>query len=122
MANVFKNKTAANVSVSNTTIYQVADATKSVILGLVLSNKGTNTIKATVYLDSETNEAKVVGGSGVIEVNSNTTLLNGVSIPQNSTLEVFSGQKLNLQQQDKIILKSDTSDSLDAVLSFMEIT
>lgn len=122
MANVFKNKTAANVSVSNTTIYQVADATKSVILGLVLSNKGTSTIKATVYLDSETNEAKVVGGSGVIEVNANTTLLNGVTIPQNSTLEVFSGQKLNLQQQDKIILKSDTSDSLDAVLSFMEIT
>lgn len=114
MANIFKIKTKANLpSTSNTTIYTVPASTTAIVLGMVLTNKANNTIKGTVYLDTDTTDN---------ETNETVELLHEVTIPQNSTLEVFQGQKLVLQTTDVISAKCDSNTSLDFALSILELT
>ena len=50
------------------------------------------------------------------------TLLHGVPIPTNTTLEVMSGQKIVLQATDSLVLKSNSSNGVDVTMSLMEIT
>ena len=51
------------------------------------------------------------------------TLLHQVPIPENSTLEVFSGQKLVLQPTDTVLAESDLSGTgLDVALSILEVS
>tara|TARA_B100000287_G_scaffold370825_1_gene368481 strand:+ start:213 stop:557 length:345 start_codon:yes stop_codon:yes gene_type:complete len=111
MANVFKLKTKADILTSAETLYTAQANKTAVVLGLVLANKGTATVKATVTLESNTSDT---------ETNENVTLLHEVSLPVNSTLEFFSGQKLILQATDVMKVKSDTASSLDVTLSIME--
>ena len=114
MANTFKLKTKANVSVQ-TGIYTVPGSVNSVIvLGLILANKTSSAVSATVYLESDTLDS---------EQNENVTLLHQVPIPENSTLEVFSGQKLVLQPTDTVLAESDLSGTgLDVALSILEVS
>ena len=42
-------------------------------------------------------------------------------MPQNSTLEMFAGQKLVLQQTDAIKVLSSTASALDVTLSILEM-
>ena len=111
MANVFKLKTKNAILTSEETLYTAQASKTAVVLGLVLANKGTATVKATVTLESDTSDT---------ETNENVTLLHEVSLPINSTLEFFSGQKLILQATDVMKVKSDTASSLDVALSIME--
>lgn len=114
MANTFKLKTKADVSVQ-TGIYTVPGSVNSVIvLGLILANKTSSAVSATVYLESNTLDS---------EQNENVTLLHQVPIPENSTLEVFSGQKLVLQPTDTVLAESDLSGTgLDVALSILEVS
>jgi|DEB0MinimDraft_6_1074348.scaffolds.fasta_scaffold181061_2 hypothetical protein len=114
MANVFKVKTKSDLpSNANTNIYTVPASTTSIVLGMILSNKSTATIKATVYLETDTIDS---------ETNETVALMNEVAIPQNSSLEVFQGQKLVLQTTDIIKAKCDSNTSLDFALSILEMT
>ena len=115
MANTFKLKTKADVSSAvPSLIYTVPNtATGCVVLGMILTNKATSEIRATVYLESNTSD---------VEINENIELLHSVKIPAYTTLEVFSGQKLNLQTDDLIRVQADTPGSLDFALSLMEMT
>ena len=56
------------------------------------------------------------------EQNEPVSLLHDVPIPSGSSLEMFAGQKLNLQQSDTILVKCDTGESLDFALSILEIS
>ncbi len=111
MANVFKLKTKNAILTTPEVLYTAQANKTAVVLGLVLANKGSATVKATVTLDSNTNDT---------EVNEDVTLLHEVSLPVNSTLEFFAGQKLILQANDVMNVKSDTAASLDVTLSIME--
>lgn len=115
MANLFKLKTKADVSSAvPSLIYTVPNtATGCVVLGMILTNKHTAEIRATVYLESNTSD---------VEINEDIELLHSVKIPAYTTLEVFSGQKLNLQTEDTIRVQSDTAGTLDFALSIMEMT
>jgi hypothetical protein len=114
MANIFKLKTKANVSNSTAdTIYTVPALTTSVVIGLVLANKTSHVVTATVDLNSTTNDN---------ELNTAVTLFNNISIPDKSTLEVFGGQKMIMQTTDQIKVLSDTYNGLDVALSILEIS
>ena len=49
-------------------------------------------------------------------------MLNDVSIPAGSTLEVLSGQKYILEDTDTIQAKASATNSLDVVMGVMEIS
>ena len=49
-------------------------------------------------------------------------VLKNVPIPQGSSLEFMSGNKVVLETADTLTVNSDTNNSIDASLTIMEIT
>ena len=121
MANTFKVFTIADVAVDSgtfSTIYTVAGSTTSVVLGLNIANKTSSDRDVTVKLASDTGSRT---GSNDAS-NQNITLLNVVSVPADTTLEVFAGQKIVMETTDVLTIGASAGSSLDATLSVMEIT
>ena len=111
MANTFKNAFAANVSNSSfVDLYTVPSATTTIILGLALCNKTANAVNVTVQMQDTSAS------------NADFQVLDTVSIPGRTTLEVLAGQKYVLETTDVLRVKSGTASAIDATLGFMEIT
>ena len=72
----------------------------------------------TVKISSDTANRTGSGSTA----NENVTLLNEVSIPADTTLEVLSGQKYVLETTDVMTIGASAGSSVDATLSVMEIT
>ena len=111
MANTFKNASVANVANgSYSTLYTTPAATTTVVLGLSLANKTTNAV---------TIQCQFTDAS---DSNATRQLLENVSIPANTTLEVLAGQKYVLEASDILKVQASAASSLDAVLGLMQIT
>ena len=111
MANTFKNAKDADVSNSSAaTLYTVPSSTTTILLGLNLANKNASARTVTVTWTD---------GS---DSNASTTLLNEVSIPGDTSLEVFAGQNIVLMTTDVLKVLASAASSIDATLSYMEIT
>ena len=111
MANTFKNAFAASVSHSSyVDLYTAPSSTTTIILGLALCNKTANAVDVTVQIQDTSDS------------NNDFQVLDTVSIPARSTLEVLSGQKYVLETTDVLRVKSGTASALDATLGIMEIT
>ncbi len=109
MANVFKNAAFSNVSTgSYDTLYTTPTNTRTIILGLALANKTSSAVTIKVQFS---------------DYSAGTTyqLLEDVSIPANTTLEVLAGQKYVLETSDALKLQCSASNSVDAVMGLMEI-
>ena len=115
MANTFKNASIKSVDHSAfETLYTCPSATTAIILGLAITNKTDNSVTVSVqFIDSS------ASGSAA---DKERLLLNEVSIPANTTLEVLSGQKYVMETTDILKVKAGTTTSLDAVLGLMQIT
>jgi len=108
MANNFKLKTKASVGVSTVGIYTVPTATTTTVIGITLANVSGGGINV---------------GVGVTRASSdNVSILKNVPIPQGSSLEVMSGNKLVLEATDTLTVKSDVASSLDVSVTIMEMT
>ena len=111
MANTFENAFAANVSNSSyVDLYTVPSSTTTIILGLALCNKTASAVNITVQMQDTSNS------------NNDFQVLDTVSIPARTTLEVLAGQKYVLETTDVLRVKAGTGSAIDATLGFMEIT
>ena len=111
MANTFKNAFAANVSNSSyVDLYTVPSTTTTIILGLALCNKTASAVNVTVQMQDTSAS------------NADFQVLDTVSIPARTTLEVLAGQKYVLETTDVLRVKAGTASAIDATLGFMEIT
>ena len=70
-----------------------------------------NTTSAQITVDM-----KLTAGSNTV------FLINNLPIPTGSSFEYMAGNKIILEAGDAIIVSSDTAQSLDTVMSIMEIT
>ena len=62
-------------------------------------------------------------GVGITRTGSdNVSIIKNVPVPQGSSLEVMQGNKIIMEATDTITVVSDTSSSLDASLSILEMT
>tara|TARA_B100001564_G_scaffold185056_1_gene155516 strand:+ start:149 stop:514 length:366 start_codon:yes stop_codon:yes gene_type:complete len=121
MANTFKVFTIANVAADSgtfSTIYTAGTGVTSVVLGLNIANKVADARTVTVKLSSNTSNR--TGANDAVNVD--VTLLNQVTIPGDTTLEVFAGQKIVVETTDVVTIGASAGTSLDATLSVMEIT
>ena len=108
MANTFRLKTKANIGVTTVGIYTVPSATMTTIIGLTLANTSGGSINV---------------GVGITRTGSdNVSIIKNVPVPQGSSLEVMQGNKIIMEATDTITVVSDTSSSLDASLSILEMT
>ena len=112
MANTFKSHGELDVGTSYVDMYTVGSGVTTVILGLALCNKAANAV--TVSVQWEDKDASVA--------QEDYGLLEQVSIPARTTLEVLAGQKYILNTLDILRVKAGTADAIDATLGIMEIT
>ena len=116
MANTFKVVTRASVDHSSAdTIYTCPGSTTTVILGMTICNRTSSATDIDVILSSDT------AGSNP-NTNAVVYLLKDTSIPANSTLEVFAGQKIVLQTTVLLKAQAAANDYIDISMSIMEIT
>ena len=108
MANTFKLKTKANVGVTTSNVYAVPSATTTVVIGVTLANTSGSSINV---------------GVGITRASTDDVhLMKNVPIPQGSSFEFMSGNKVVLEATDTFIAESDVNNSLDVALTIMEIT
>ena len=116
MANTFKVKTNAAMPASAgtpLTLYTCPSSTQTIVIGLTLCNVHTTAVTADVQLVSDTSDT---------ETNETVKLIDGVSIPAGSSLEVLSGGKYVLQATDILKIDCSIASKIDATLSILEIT
>ena len=109
MANTFKNKVYNGSSTSandNMNVYTAPASTTTVDIGLTLSNTASSQITADIKLSA---------GQTV-------HLAKNIPIPSGSSFEFMAGNKVIMEAGNTLTVSSDTADSLDTVVSFMEIT
>ena len=122
MANTFRMTNEANVSTSLETLYTVQSSTTTVVLGIMLSNTSSSTVKASVQIVSTSAVGSGVSNSGASNANETTYLIKDAPINNASSLEIMAGNKIVLQHGDIIKAQSDTASALDIIISYMEIT
>ena len=111
--------TSPNTAGVNDTLYTVpGSVSATIIVGFHVCNVTTNTIKISVTIESDTTSATVFGNGA----NKNAFLVKDVPIPEGSTIELLSGNKIFLEDTDIIKIQSDTAASFNCVLSFVEQT
>ena len=108
MANTFKLKTKANVGVTTTSVYVVPNNTTTVVIGVTLANTTGSSINVGIGINRGAND--------------NVKLMKSVPIPQGSSFEFMSGNKIVLEATDTFVAESDVNNSLDVALTIMEIT
>jgi hypothetical protein len=101
MANTFK-RLLASVSTSESTIYTVPAATTTVVIGFNVANK-----LGTMITVDVTAAGKQMGKT--------------LPVPAGASLGMLDG-KLVLEAADTITATADTTDSVDIILSVMEIS
>jgi len=107
MANTFLRHTSNAVGTTPAVVYTVGAGKRAVIIGGVLSNTTTGTVKV---------EVTATSGSTVINLTGENTV-----IPAASALSFVDG-KIVVETGDIIKVTSDTATSVDVHLSVMEIT
>jgi len=109
MANDFENRISSSVGTSRVDMYSTPSAVgkRSMLIGLELANITGSAIAVDVEIWDESATAYVVIG-------------NNINIPANSTLSFISGQKIVLNEGDKVAVTSDTAASLNAIASILE--
>ena len=110
MANTFKLKTKANVGVTTVGIYTAPAATTTVVIGITMANTSGSGVNVGVAV------------SRTSDTQDDISLLKNAPIPQGSSLEFMSGNKIVLEATDTVTVDSDTNNSVDASLTIMEIT
>ena len=103
MANTFKLKTRKNVGVTTVGIYTAPTSTTTVIIGVTLANISGTGIHVGVGI---TRPAADVDKEDI-------NLIKDVPIPQGSSFEFMAGNKLVLETDDTVTIKSDLADSVD---------
>ncbi len=102
MAQTFKNYTAASIGSTPTTVYTVASATTSILIGVNLANRTSSQITVSAQLGT-------------------TYIVKDAPIPSGGALSVLEG-KIIAEATDTIVVTSDTASSCDAIVSVLEQT
>ena len=114
MANTFKLVTKANVTSSD--VIYTPNAVTTVILGLILGNTTSSQVTTTVSLASSTSSR--AGDNN--EDNQTVELITDAPIPAGSSLELLSGNKVVMEDNDALSVTA--TGSTDVALSIMEIS
>ena len=112
MANTFKSITSGSIGTTLTNVYTCPDSTTAIILGASMANTDNNPIGGSIKL------AKSGSSAGADDV----FIVKAAPVPAGGTVEVMSGNKVVLQDEDVLQFQSDTASSLDATISLLEIT
>ena len=110
MANNFKNAWKHSVGTTGVYVYATPTGSTSTIIGMTLCNILNTDITVDVIIHDDS-------------TNGDVYMAKGLKIPKNSSYAIIGGdQKVVLESQDNIGVKSDTANSLDVFVSALEIS
>jgi hypothetical protein len=108
MATLFKNKVIKDIGTVPVDVYETDASTRATVIGLSI----TNLTQSFVYVDVIIYDDTSVAGY----------YLKDTVLPANTALRVVNqGEKLILAANNKIQVRSSVTDSVDVVMSFVEI-
>jgi multisubunit Na+/H+ antiporter MnhE subunit len=108
MATLFKNKVVNNIGVVPVDVYETDGSTRATVIGLSL----TNLTPSFVYIDVLLQDDTSVTGY----------YLKDTLLPANTSLRVVAtGEKLIIAPSNKLQVRASLNDSIDVVMSFVEI-
>jgi hypothetical protein len=109
MASTFRNILTSNIGTNGATpVLTTGSSAKTTVIGLSLTNTTENAVLASIRL----NDGSV-----------NAYFIKEVPVPPNQSLRVINGgEKLILGSSTTVTITSNTDNSLDLVMSFVEIT
>lgn len=109
MATNFKNVIEKDIGTVRVSVYTTPPANNTTVLGLSLANTTDSVVTASVLLGD---------GDG----SSIAFLVKEMPIPPNSTFKPFGkGEKMIMQANDVLYVESNITDSIDVILSMVEI-
>lgn len=109
MATVFKNVLASAVGTGTTPQLVTGSNVKTTVIGLSLSNVTDSIVLASVFIED------------TIE-NTSAYFIKNIIVPPDQSLRVINGgERLVLGPSTNLLITSNTADSLDLVLSYVEI-
>ena len=110
MANTFIRKISRNIGTAAVTVgdYTVASDTQTVLIGLTVSNTYTSTVKVNIYVDDGSSQYYLIKGADIAS--------GGALIP------VGGDHKMIMIPGESLKVSSDTANSIDAILSVLEIS
>jgi hypothetical protein len=110
MPTVFKHSLVTEVGTNPTEIVEIGAGIRATVIGCNLANR-------TEY-DTVVADVLVVGADTTVSY-----YIKGVIIPPNTSVKVVTqGEKLILPENTGLRLVSDTEDSIDATVSYVEIS
>ena len=109
MASTFRNILKTNIGISGATpVLTTGSTAKTTVIGLSLTNTTENAVLASIRLND-----------GLV----NAYFIKEVPVPPNQSLRVINGgEKLILGSSTTVTITSNIDNSLDLVMSFVEIT
>lgn len=108
MASFFRNKVITEIGTTDVTALETAANSRMTIIGLSLANLTEGLVLVDVKVEDD---SATVG-----------YYTKQISLPPNSSLRVVNGgEKLILAESNKLYIKSNVADSIDAVISYVEL-
>ena len=110
MANTFKRAVLANIDAALVPVYTVpttTPATTSVVIGLTLAN---------------VSGASITASAQVVTSGDDTYIIKNIPIPSGSSVEIMAGNKIVLEATDVLKVSGSAVNSVDATMSYMEIS
>jgi hypothetical protein len=108
MATTFKNKVVANIGTEQTEVLSTNDNARVTVVGFSLANLTEGVVLVDVQLRDDASVTGYYAKEMIIPPNTSLRVLNG-------------GEKLILTPNNNLYVTSNVDDSIDAVLSTVEI-
>lgn len=105
MANTFKNELKKNVGSTPTVVYTAPTGVSSIVIELDVCNTTNGSVQTDVFITS--------GGTDFY-------IVKNAPVPVGGALQVISGQKIVLEADDSISVRSSTTAAIDVVASILE--
>jgi hypothetical protein len=110
MPTLFKNKLYSGLGTDEQTILTTNGSAKTTVVGLSLTNLTDNVVMASIKLTDPVEEITAY-------------YVKDVMVPPNQSLRVINGgERLVLDPSTEVKMQANTDDSLDLVMSYVEIS
>jgi len=110
MPTAFKNVLQSNLGTAPTTVLTTDAGVKTTIVGISLTNVTSSIVLASIHLEDS------------VSATSAYYIQNAVIPPNQSLRVVNGGERLVLGEQTAIVITTNTDDSVDLVLIYVEIS
>ena len=110
MPTIFKHSLVTQIGTTPTDVVEIGGGVRATVIGCNLAN--------VTEFDTIVADIQVVGADTTVSY-----YVKGLAIPPNTSVKVVTqGEKLILPESTELRITSDTTDSIDATVSYVEIS